>query len=305
MKLIDEAINLLGDANAPLANAFFKAQIIAHKLKAKEFAEWVKNEIQGYGEDVQVPEYRQVRLTPYGNVQSMTLRYNNHQLPTGGMPSDLQDRFLVSHLNQSIAVIEEFSKSDDGLIVPLNADLHGFLRKGFTDGFLITSAWGKPPAGCFTQILHEARSRLLSLLLELSDVVPDSDDAGDQLGLPDVNEVNGLFKNVVFGDGANISLAIGQGSQASYNTTSVVKNDLESLVEELAANKVSETDIAELKAAMKEDSDKPSQSKGIGSSVRAWIGSMVSKSGTPAWEVPFQVAAGILTNAISKFYGIS
>lgn len=29
MKLVDEAIDILSDANQPLANAFFKAQVIA------------------------------------------------------------------------------------------------------------------------------------------------------------------------------------------------------------------------------------------------------------------------------------
>jgi hypothetical protein len=304
MKLIDEAISILGDAGEPLANAFFKAQIIAHKLKDKEFAEWVKGELQGYGSDVELPEYRRVRLTPYGHVESLSRRYTNHPLPTGGMPAELQEIILVSHLNQSIAVIEEFAKSDESLVVPFNTNVYGYLRQGIDSSFVITSAFGKPPAGCFTQILNEARSRLLDLLLELSAVIPDTVDDGVQGSLPDIREVNGMFKNAVFGDGANISLAIGQGSQASHNTTSVVKSDLDSLVRELAQNKVSEVDIAELKSAIQEDSEQPATGTGIGSRVRNWLASMISKAGTPAWEVPAQIGAGLLVNAISKYYGL-
>lgn len=263
----------------------------------------MKGELQGYGKDVEVPEYRRVRLTPYGNVENGVRRYTKHQLPTGGMPAEFQEKFLVSHLDQSIAVIEEFAKKDEGLIVPFDTGLYGLLRQGIDSSFAITSAWGQPPAGCFTQILNEARSRLLDLLLELSSVIPDTDDV-DQDSMPNIQEVNGMFKNAVFGDGANISLAIGRGSQASYNTTSVVKNDLDSLARELAENKVSEVDIAELKSAIKEDSAQPAGNKGYGAKVRSWVGNMISKAGTPAWEVPAQIGAGLLTSAISKYYGL-
>jgi hypothetical protein len=303
MRLIDEAIDLLGDASQPLANAFFKAQVIAHKLKAEEFSNWVKNEIQGYG-DNEVPDYRRVHLTPYGDVESMVRRYTNHKLPIEGMPAEIREKILVSYLGQSIAVIEEFARKGENLIVPLPAAAHVYLRKGIDLSYVITSAWGKPPAGCFTQISNEARSRLLALLLELSDVVPDVEDERDKVAMPESNEVNGMFKNAVFGDGANISLAIGHGSQASYNTTSVVKNDLESLIRELEKNKVSEKDIAELKTALKADSGQELGGEVMGAGVRSWLGSMISKAGTPAWEVPAQIGAGLLTSLISKFLGI-
>lgn len=302
MKLIDEAISLLGNANEPLANAFFKAQVIAHRLGDDDFAKWVKSEIQGYKPEDELPAYREVWLTPHGDVENLVKRYSNYVLPTGGMPKDVRQKFLVSRISQSIAVVEEFSKKDQNLVVNLPPALYQYLRKGIDASFSITSAWGTPPAGCFTQILHEARSRLLDLLLTLSDVIQDEGQIDAQTA-PVIKEVNGMFKGAVFGDGANINLAIGQGSQASHNRTTVVKSDIDSLARELADNKVSEDDISLLKVAIEEDSAQ--EQKGIGDKVRAWLGSMISKAGTPAWEVPAQIGAGVLTDAISKYYGLS
>lgn len=306
MKLIDEAINLLGDASKPLADAFFKAQIIAHRLKDKDFSAWVKNEVQGYKDDADLPEYRVFRLTPYGDVENTVKRYTSYQLPLGGMPREMQDKFLVSRLRHSIAVIDEFSKKEDALIIHLPPFTYGYLRKGISDSFSIVAAWGKPPAGCFTQVLHEARSRLLGLLLELADVMPEEEGGEAQEKMPNIEDVNGMFKGAVFGDGANINLAIGHGSQASNNKTSVVKNDISSLVSELSKNKVSEADIDLLKTAINEDAVQVGLGeRGFGDKVRGWLGAMITKAGTPAWEVPAQIGAGVLTDAISKYYGLS
>lgn len=306
MKLIHEAIDLLGDASKPLADAFFKAQIIAHKLKDKDFSAWVKNEVQGYKDDADLPEYRVFQLTPYGDLENSVKRYTSYQLPVADMSREMQDKFLVSRLKHSIAVIDEFSRKEDDLIIHLPPFTHRYLRRGISDSFVIVAAWSKPPAGCFTQVLHEARSRLLGLLLELSDLIPEEEGSEALDTMPNVADVNGMFKGAVFGDGANINLAIGHGNQASNNKVSVVKNDIGSLVRELTEIKVPEADIALLKTAINEDAEQAGPGeKGFGEKVRGWLGSMISKAGTPAWEVPAQIGAGVLTDAISKFYGLS
>jgi hypothetical protein len=304
MKLIDEAIDLLGDGNEPLSKAFFKAQIIAHKLQDNEFAAWVRNEIQGYSDMDALPDYRKVPITPYGNVGNSFERYSNIQLPISGMPTEIREKFLVSRFYQSVAVIDEFSKSEESLHVNLDRQLYSFMRMGFDKSAVISSAWGVPPAGCFTQMLNEIRSRLLDLLLKLSELVPATTQEEEHLSMPKIQGLNELFKGAVFGDGANISLAIGEGNQASHNTTSVVVNDLDSLVRVLSENKVAESDIAELKKAIEGDAaSSGGVAKSFGEKVRGWLAMMITKAGTPAWEVPVQVGAGLLTNALTTYYG--
>ncbi|MBN0978864.1 hypothetical protein JTY93_10910 [Pseudomonas hygromyciniae] len=305
MKLVDEAIDILSDANQPLANAFFKAQVIAHKLQNRDFAKWVKDEIQGYGDDDELPKYRISNLTPYGNVENGVKRYTNYKLPIGGMPEDMVERVLVVRHSQSIAVIEEFSKKADDLIVSIDHRFFPFLRQGIEKSFGISSAWGKPPAGCFEQILNEARSRLLDFLLNLEHVLPETEAGAEPKVMPKVEGLSEMFKGAVFGDGANISLAIGEGNQASHNKSTVGTKDLPSLIRELRRNKVAEADVAELQVAIKDDDlDPESDSKNFGPGVRAWLAGMISKAGTPAWEIPAQVGAGVLTSALTKFFGM-
>jgi hypothetical protein len=306
MKLIDEAIDLLGDASEPLAKAFFKAQVIAHKLQDKEFAQWVRNEIQGYDNKEAVPDYRVSNVVPYGNLENMARRYSEFKLSSVGMPDAMRERHLVARFDQSIAVIEEFERNGEKLVINLDHRLSPYLMAGIDDSYAITNAWGKLPAGCFTQILNEARSRLLDLLLNLADLVPTTENEQDPKHLSKIEGLNDMFKGAVFGHGANINFAIGEHNQASQTTNSVVVNDIDSLVRELTKNKVSQSDILGLKDAIAGDADLGvDASQGFGEKVRTWLGAMIAKAGTPAWEIPVQVGAGLLTNALSTYYGVS
>jgi hypothetical protein len=304
MKLIDETIDLLGDASEPLGKAFIKAQIIAHKLQDKEFAHWVKNEIQGYGRDDEIPTYRISQIIPHGALENGLTRYNNFPLPIRGIPDEFREKALKTPFYQSISVIEEFARDSKQITTIIDQRMYPFLRAGIDSSFVIINAWGELPAGVFTQILNEARSRLLDLLLNLSDRLPQMSNDEDLKMMPKIDGLNDMFKGAVFGDGANINLAIGDSNQASNNRTSVVKNDIDSLVRELTNNKVSPADIAELQKAIADDANHTDQgSAGFGYQVRSWFGSMLVKAGTPAWEIPAQMAAGLLTSALTKFYG--
>lgn len=305
MKLIDETIDLLGDASEPLGKAFIKAQIIAHKLHDKEFAHWIKNEIQGYGKDDEIPAYRVTQIFPHGALENEVKRYNRFPLPTRGIPEEIREKALTTSFYQSISVIEEFSRDSKQVTTVIDHRMHPFLRAGIDSSFVITNAWGELPAGVFTQMLNEARSRLLDLLLNLFDRLPKLANDEDLKMIPKIDGLNEMFKGAVFGDGANINLAIGDNNQASNNRTSVVKNDIESLIRELTNNKVSPADISELQKAITEDANHHADqgSVGFGHQVRSWFASMLVKAGTPAWEIPAQMAAGLLTSALTKFYG--
>lgn len=305
MKLIDETIELVSDSEAPLASAFIKAQIIAHKLKDREFSQWVRGELQGYADRDLVPDYRAAAYIPHGNLENRAHRYSNFKLPISGIPEDMRDQVLVSRFRQSIAVIEEFALNGKKLSLNIDQGLYPFLRDGIDPSYSITSAWGVFPEGTFHQILNDARSRLLDLLLNLSDNIPPESKESDLADVTKISGLNEIFKGAVFGHGANINFAIGDGSQASNNSSSVVENDIESLLKALAQINVKTEDVSHLREAIDQDASshglKPAQ---VGPKVRDWISTMISKAGTAAWDVPVQTAAVVLASAISRFYGL-
>ncbi|MCE0864697.1 hypothetical protein LU674_020565 [Pseudomonas alloputida] len=302
MQLIDETINLLSDTNVPLAGAFIKAQIIAHKLKDPEFAKWVKNEIQGYDNIEEVPSYRTTQIVPYGNIENSARRYSNMKLPTYGVPEQFREKFLTRRFDQSIAVIEGFVKNKTELQANIDQRLYGFLTADFDSSYTIVNAWGIFNAGVFDQIVNEARSRLLDFLLTLSDNIPENSAQDITSPIPKIEGLNAMFKGAVFGDGAQISLAIGKQNSSTIGSNSIIKNDITSLLTELRKHNVTDSDLNELEQAIKTD-DSEHNREGFGKKVRTWLGSMIAKAGTPAWEIPSQVAASVLTTALTQYYG--
>jgi len=83
---------------------------------------------------------------------------------------------------------------------------------------------------------------------------------------------------------------------------SIQTNDFQSLAEFLKAKSVSEEDVSELEKAISDD-PKPESPKSFGKRVSGWIGKMISKAASGAWDISVQAAGTVLANAISAFYG--
>ena len=83
---------------------------------------------------------------------------------------------------------------------------------------------------------------------------------------------------------------------------SVVKGDFESLRKNLSEFKVEQSDIDELQIAIKSEPVITEQAK-FGHKVGAWIGKMVQKAATGAWDISINTAGNILAILIAKYYG--
>ena len=302
MHLIDEIIEILSSTDSDLSNALTKAQVLAHKLGEDGLASWVKSELVGYPRTEDIPEYRCLNLSVYGTISNGVYTYNRHRLQTIGLPEHLRENFLKKRVGDSIAVIQSWS-AKESLIAPFPPETYHYFSQNLTDTYQIQSAWGAFSEGAFIQILVEVRSRLLDLMLHLSDKIPANPDDPKQVS-KDI-DVNGIFKGAVFGDGATVNFAVGSNSSAvQHNDNRVVKNDLSSLKAILEHEKVSVDDLAELEAAIDEDNGSEDHAKSnLGTKVRTWAGKMFLKAGTAAWDVSTKTAAAVLTTALNQYYG--
>ena len=205
------------------------------------------------------------------------------------------------HLTQSIAVIENWSTSEKDLAIVIAPELCGQLSKGLGNGYIVERAWGKHSAGALLQVVVEVRSRLLDLALQLSDRIPREPEVGQIKQVSKEAAVGEIFRNAVFGDNATIVVGSGkiQGIANSIN-----RNDFESLAAVLRKQQVSEADIEALQQAIDQDADAEElKAQELGPRVRQWVGGMVSKAGSTAWQVGIGAAGNILGAAIGAFYG--
>lgn len=302
MKLINEIIDLLSSDVPTIENALFKAQVLAHRLGEADLAQWVESELKGYPQDSELPAYRVLPITILGDASNGFYRVNGHALPTIHLGAPIREKLSTTHLTQSISVIEDWSKMDKDLSIVLAPEFYPALNQGLDNGYQIERAWGQPTAGAMLQVVTEVRARLLKFALKLSDRLPPEARVDNMKQIAQEAHVGELFRNSVFGD--NATIVVGSGSISDVSN-SVIKNDLGSLVKILREFSVPEDDIADLKQAIEGDAESDEVAQGsFGPRVRAWIGKMVSKAGSASWKVSIGAAGGLLTKALSAYYGM-
>lgn len=302
MKLVDDIIDLLSDDSSALGAALLKSQVLAHKLGEKELGAWVEMELRGYPEGTEVPDYRKLSLSVHANISNGYQIANNFALPLFGLDREVLEKVQVKHVRESIAVVEGWVDNPN-MTVHFSPHMYGILKKGLSKGFDILSAWGAVPAGAFKETVVEVRSRLLTLMLELSDRLPSEPSAETIRGISRELGVTDLFKGAVLKGNHTINIAVGSNNTV---TSTVITNNLQSLADELRKHSVPESDIAELQAAIEGDGESPEHSKGhYGARVRQWFGGMLLKAGTTAWSISTNSAAGAIGAAIAKYYGVS
>ena len=283
MQLVDEIIDLLSASKPSLENALFKAKVLAHKLGELELKQWVDSELSGYPDSAALPPYRVLRVTVMGDFSNGAYRYKNQPVPMMGIEKRLRENLEVARLTQSIAAIEKWSENESELSGIIAPELFGHLSKGLGGGYEVERAWRKYSVGAMLQILVEVRSRLLDLALQISDRIPREPDADQIKKVSKEAAVSEVFSNVVFGD--NATIVFGGGSIQSVSNL-VVRNDIDSLAAFLRKQQVSEADIEALRQAIDDDTAAEELKENqFGPSVRQWIGGMVSKAGSAAWQV--------------------
>ncbi|VAW59268.1 hypothetical protein MNBD_GAMMA08-479 [hydrothermal vent metagenome] len=300
MKLVDEIIELLSSKESDLSTALLKTKVLLHKLGEKKSLEWVTGELQGYSNIDSLPKYRILHVNVLGNASNGGYRFTGQNLPLMHLDKKLRDKLDTTYLTQGIAVIEEYAEGDN-LQITIAPEFYPSLSKGLGNNYEIESAWGKHSAGAMTQVITEVTSRLLDFVLELSEKLPEELDSKEMKVIAKEIGVSDLFNNTVIGD--NATIVVGD-SNTQHIKNSVTTNDFSSLQNILQENGMEQEDIDELQKSIEHDKDSQEiKDNKFGGNVTNWIGKMVSKAASSAWDIKIGAAGSLLATAISKYYG--
>jgi hypothetical protein len=122
-----------------------------------------------------------------------------------------------------------------------------------------------------------------------------------KLNLNTMEEENksSIHTNITAGDG-NI-ITTGSNNSIKMNST-IVKNDLNSLRQELTKLNVSESDIEEISLIVQEEH--PDHTGKFKAKTNGWIGKMLQKSLDGTWDLGIATAGGILAELLKAYFHI-
>lgn len=298
MKLIDEIVDLLSSEHGSLTDALLKTKVLLHNLGQTDLIAWVNSELNGYGEQQELPKYRVVPAQVLANLVSMTFQANSHPLPIGHLSEKQREGLETAKMRQSLAVLEKFSHKPEGsLESPIPLEANALLGKSLASGVSIQRAWSEIQISSIVQILTEVRSRLLDFILQLRDELPDEPTDSQKQSV----DTRSLFNNAILGD--NATIIIGDKNKADIVNLHL-KGNFDALTHELKKYNVTDEDIERLQTAIQEDEPNiDPKSKEFGASVKAWMQRMLHKAVETSWQIELGMASAILTDALKHYYG--
>jgi hypothetical protein len=301
MKLLNEVVELLSDESGSLTNALLKMKVVMHKIGHKELAEWVNDELNGYGKDKEVPPYRVTHARLKGNIQSIVGTELSQVLPISHLPEWFRKSLDRHQLGQSIKVLEQYSKGEhSSLMHEIQPEMFHKINEGFAQGAWVQKAWTQLEVSQIDAVLMEVRSRLLSFALELQDKLGDTKDDTEVRAAAQEIDARAMFNHSIIGDNATFVLG---DHNMTHVKNSVKKDDFESLAALLREKGVSDRDVKDLQIAIETDKSAPDlANKEFGPNVKGWMSKMMDKVINAAWNIELGVAAGLITEALKAYY---
>lgn len=276
-----------------------KARMLAARLRHDDFAAWIGHELDGYGNGVAVPSYRQgFRKTLFGTFVNFQYKVSNVQIPMSAFPDGLRDLEMDFDVRFPISTVESFANSKEEsikLVVP--AELSRYVR--LYENAQCVELWAAVPRHGFRAVLDAVRDKVLQYSIEIERVNPRAGEAdpGEQPVSPE--KLRQIQQTVIYGS-HNVVATAGSNLQLA----SIVQvGDLSALLAEVRRLAVPEDDLRELQDAIRSDEGEDRRA-GLGPRVRHWLGRMAENAARGSWQVGSQVATQVLAKLLMNYYGI-
>jgi len=301
VKLIDDIIEALSSKTGSLSEALLKTKVLLHKIGHKELVDWVNNELNGYPNEDDLPEYRILPAQVLANMANIAYQINSHPIPIGHLSEKHREMYTKAKMNQSLAVLEKLvDKNEGGLQAPIPMEVNGLLSKGLDKSFVIQRAWCEIGIASVDGIFIQVRSRLLDFILDLKDQLGNVMSDKEVKDRSDSIDASSLFHNAIFGD--NTTIVVGNNNEQKVSIN--LEANFHALAENLKQSGVGENEVSQLKAAIANDDDsKEVAEKKFGPRVREWLRVMMSKAIDTSWQIELGVAGNLLTDLLKRYYG--
>lgn len=297
MKLLHELENGAASDEMPIGTLLRKCLILAHRLRSKPATDWVERELNGYGPDDDVPDYRKLSLIIKAEIVNYTMRHSSWTVPPALLGKHRDNVTNITY-RESVGEVEHFLRSGKGGNISVSmGDLALLLNNNEAITGQVLSAWGEADASQLANILEAVRNRVLMFVLNLEREFPDAGEVEATAMATKKSEVDHIFHTTIYGS-ANLV-----GTNNANVVMNITKGDFRDLKQTLEANGVSAEDIVALKDAI--DAEPEMKGKSFGPKVAKWIGSMMSKAADGTWKMATGAAGSVLGKALEKYYGLS
>jgi len=276
--MIKDLITDLAYEKISLAQGLTRAKLIQSKLKSDIFKSWLINELNGYDNDQEIPEYRILNVKIVGDfVGYFDKQWRNVPLMLQELGKSLGINVYEYKESSSIKLIEDTvkqSKPGSSLRLPLDQNLVQSLSSMYRENDphkLLISVDRIIYPSQYSMILDQTKQKFLDLLLDLEEKFPDLND-GFKMTEETRNKVQNIITNNIYGSNNPMNVAVGDKVTQTENSIKITSSD----AEKLSSLGVNDDQIQELKTIIKESSH---DKQALKSRAMKWLGTVSASVG--------------------------
>jgi len=193
MALLDDIIDLASNDKEPIGNVLRKCLILEGQFSNDAFKAWVDRELDGYGEEDEVPSYRIIPARSYGTFTGLTSNINSQPLNIGVMKPE--DRKVIEQLRlfQPASSYEGRPDKASDATIPWPVHLTTKYQEKFIASHVLLRAWQSLPGSVIIALLETVRNRVLRFSLEMKKSLDNQGDSSISS-----EQVNGIVNRNIF-----------------------------------------------------------------------------------------------------------
>jgi hypothetical protein len=308
VNLLREIQDAAVDGSADLETLLRKCRVLASRLKHEELKKWVAYELDGYPQDVPLPEFRICSGLCFGHFFGRSgSRIENCPIPVSDIPERLRHVLTHNQFREGIGELKTFLENveEETVRFAWPAETTRLIHhRNLAPGMVLGQGWVAMNRSQIAGILSTVRNRILNFALEIGDSFPEAGEETPGEARIRKEDVNRIFHQQITQNFYNAVANVASGHDIEQTgTVNVQQGDFRTLAAFLREKGVLKEDIQELDTAIKSDPPHPEHQK-FGRKVSAWIGKMVTKSAEGAWKVGTDVASKLLVEALKRHYGM-
>lgn len=208
MSLLSQIQDAAIDSSVDLPTLLRKCKVLAARLGNDDFKKWIDNELSGYENKEDLPEYRVLRVNSKGHFSgAFRTSIRNGDIPLLCLPEKLRKDLGRSYLIQPVAAIASLVNKNESasLCEPWSPDLVSCFGKDIYANMVCMQAWKVIPASQLVAVLDTIRTRVLNFALEIEIQNPDAGEImANEKPVPQ-ETVQQIFNTYITGDVQNLS----------------------------------------------------------------------------------------------------
>ena len=167
--LLDKIIETgTSDEPPPLTSVLRQCILLSSQLKVPVLRTWAEQELTGYNQPKDVPEYRIVNVGAYGNFAGIGVRYQARPIPAGLLKPEHRWAATIRRLTEPVSAYESLDSSPkNAMIYDWPSDMIAHYQSKLIQGCVLMTAWQQVPASVFAGVLDTIRTRVLTMAIDL------------------------------------------------------------------------------------------------------------------------------------------